>query len=151
MKIWFALITLIVGVLLFRETIITIPYSYTGNKPDIVQQGLDTWLKAGYKFVRTNSTNCLVIIHTPPTEFQLDKTAVGENVDSIIRISTTYPFTSSDLVGLVSHEAGHYLRLPHNSETNSVMNPDLPLSKRPSTMDTRRVKWNKFNFLKNIF
>ena len=151
MKMWFTVFVIIVGVILYREIPITIPYLYTGDRSDEVQQGLDTWAKAGYKFVRVNKTDSLIITHNTPNEFILSQTAAGENVDNKIRISTRYPRTDSDIIGIVSHEAGHFLGLPHNTETNSVMNPNLPLTKRPSYMDIRRVKWNKINFLKYIF
>jgi hypothetical protein len=151
MKIWFAVFIIILGIVLVREIPITVLYSYVGNRPDEVQQGLDTWLKAGYKFVRSNSTNSLIITHNTPDEFVLSQNAAGENIGNIIRISTRYPRTDSDIIGIVSHEAGHFLGLSHNTEINSVMNPDLPLTKRPSYMDIRRVKWNKINFLKYIF
>jgi hypothetical protein len=151
MKIWFAVFALSLCVVLLKEITITIPYTYIGNRSNEVQKGLDTWLKAGYKFVHSSSTNNLIITHNTPEEFVLSQNAAGENVGNKIRISTRYPRTDSDIIGIVSHEAGHFLGLSHNTETNSVMNPDLPLTKRPSHMDIRRVKWNKINFLKYIF
>ena len=152
MKVWCAIISLTVIVFIGRELPVTITYSYTGNRAIDIQKGLDTWLPAGIKFVQTSSTNTLIITHNKPSEFVLSEVAAGENVDNRIRISTRHPRTSSDIIGIISHEAGHYLGLPHNTETNSVMNPDLPLTKRPSKMDIRRAKWQKlFILLQNIF
>lgn len=155
MKLWCIIIGLIVIAFIIRELPITISYSYTGDRTVDVQKGLDTWLEAGIKFVPTSLTNSLIITHNKPEEFVLSQMAAGENIDNKIRISTRYPRSSSDIIGIVSHEAGHYLGLLHNTETNSVMNPDLPLSKRPSEMDIQRVKWQKLYLLpktlKNTF
>lgn len=153
MKIWFTVILLIVSTLVARElTTVTILYSYSGNKVKAVQEGLDTWSKAGIKFKPTTNTADLFITHNTPEQFELSQTAAGENVKNKIRISTRYYRTDSDIIGIVSHEVGHYIRLPHNNETNSVMNPDLPLTKRPSNIDIRRAKWQKlFMLLQNIF
>lgn len=153
MKIWFTIILLVLGVLVARElTTVTILYSYIGDRNTAVQEGLDTWLKAGIIFKPTTGTADLFITHNTPEQFELSQTAAGENVRNKIRISTRYPRTDSDIIGIISHEAGHYIRLPHNTETNSVMNPDLPLTKRPSNIDIRKAKWQKlFILLKNTF
>lgn len=143
MKIWFGILSFVIIVFLLKELPITVPYSYIGDRGEMVQQGLDTWSQAGIKFVYNPKTAKLFITHNSPDEFVLSQTAAGENVDNKIRISTRYPRTDSDIVGIISHEAGHYLGLSHNIEINSVMNPDLPLTKRPSKMDIRRVKWQK--------
>lgn len=153
MRIWSIIILLILGILLVKEFItITIPYSYTGNRIESVQQGLDTWSVAGINFIHNPKAAKLFITHNTPEQFELSMTAAGENVGNKIRISTRYPRTESDIIGIVSHEVGHYFGLPHNTETNSVMNPDLPLTKRPSEMDIRRAEWQKlFMLLQNIF
>lgn len=153
MRIWFTIILLIVGALIAREfTTVTIHYSYSGNRTAAVQEGLDTWLKAGIKFKYTTGIGDLFITHNTPEQFELSQMAAGENVGNKIRISTRYPRTDSDIIGLISHESGHYIGLSHNTETNSVMNIDLPLTKRPSKIDIRRAKWQKlFILLKNIF
>ena len=151
-KVWCTVICLFVIIFISRELPITVPYNYIGNQKIQVQKGLDTWLAAGIKFIPNPSTEVLIITHNKPNEFVLSQMAAGENVGNKIRISTRYPRTDSDIIGLISHESGHYIGLSHNTETNSVMNIDLPLTKRPSKMDIRRAKWQKlFILLKNTF
>ena len=148
MKTWLILFCIVGLIAIAIVMPIQVPYSYTGDRAAEVQAGLDTWREAGITFVPVASTRSLIIMHASPAEFVLSQTAKGENVGNKIRISNRYPLTTSHFIGLVSHEAGHFLGLPHNSEPSSVMNLDLPLTTRPTARDIRGVKWLKpFIFL----
>ncbi len=128
------------------ECELEVTYTYTGNRSEAIQAGLDSWKHTNVVFKRVPAHGTLSITHNPTEDFSSNH-PLGLFDRNHILISERYNLTDSQLVGLISHEAGHFFSIPHN-QLESVMNVTIPLEvKRPSAHDVKSAKWYKFKLL----
>jgi hypothetical protein len=124
---------------------VSIEYYYDGNYPNEIQKGLDYWGSNRMEFIRTkNPRNAFLHIQHVDPKYIKNKNWVAQYVPrtKTIMLNNYYDkyLKGNYLSATVAHEAGHFIGLAHNDETNSIMNYKLEYSKTaPSFLDKQRA------------
>lgn len=144
----FVIVCLVVS--FFNASHITVPYHYEGSYPSLVHEALNRWNVVGVYF-KPSLNGPLKITHNPPSDFTHPLWG-GEYRYFHILLNSRYRFLVDDFKGLVVHESGHFIGLPHSKDPHSVMNHDSSYSTPLSEQDiknAKNLKW--FLWLKLLF
>lgn len=122
---------------------LTIKYYYNGPFPLEIQKGLEHWHSKNFLFEKTNFQEdaYLKIFHTSSREKTNPNWIAQYNHRSrtILIYDKASRLGSEELIGIVCHEAGHFLGLDHNDEFDSIMNIKTPYDTIPSATDKQRT------------
>ena len=106
-------------------------YKSCGIDDKIVARAICVWKMDG---VRVHSTNDIkkadLIIRSVSPSRMWTHTNWGEQCGNVISVNESAKFCSTELTALISHEFGHFIFLPHNSDPNSMMNDKTALKTR---------------------
>lgn len=140
-----SLIAILFGCLFFfcSDKIFVVKYYYEGPHQQEVQKGLSHWHTENFLFERTDNQKeaYLNIFHAPLSQKTNPNWVAQYNHRSRTILIYDKPdvFNSKNLIGIISHEAGHFLGLDHNEEPDSVMNIKTPYHTIPSSLDKQEA------------
>lgn len=122
---------------------INVKYYYEGPYQKEIQHGLEYWQTENFLFEKTNNQKeaYLNIFHVPLSQKTNSNWVAQYNHRSraILIYDRPETFNPKNLIGIVSHEAGHFLGLDHNDEPDSVMNIKTPYHTIPSSLDKQEA------------
>lgn len=124
---------------------VTINYFYSGPYYEEINEGLNRWSSDQLHFVRVYDidNSSLEITHVEPDYIkQKNWTAQYVPRKKTIMLNNKYNniLHGEYLISVITHEAGHFLGLKHNSESNSIMNCRVKEYMKPSFLDRKRAE-----------
>jgi hypothetical protein len=121
-----------------RNQPIVIFYTYNGPYPCQIHKGLNQWNLSNI-FFKKSDCGILHITHNNPQDLT-NPFWGGEYRNSHILLNQRYRLTEEHLKNLVTHEAGHFIGLNHNSNANSLMNHSSSYDTKMSKEDIQSAK-----------